>query len=162
MNCPVCQRSNPEHARYCCHCGQRLRICEACEVVFGDDAEFCGRCGGSLRSAAHAPFTPPATISDPVRGYLYDPDDHARHFELTDGHNTIGAGDSNDIVIDHPAVSWNHAVVICRDDKTLLQDSASTNGTFVQGERIDVPTRIDTDTEVRFGQCTLRVWLRPR
>lgn len=49
---------------------------------------------------------------------------------------TIGRHSQNWIVIDHMSVSGRHAKIISRDDELILTDLGSTNGTFVNSERV--------------------------
>ncbi|GAB2848511.1 hypothetical protein GCM10027277_15830 [Pseudoduganella ginsengisoli] len=49
---------------------------------------------------------------------------------------TIGRRSHNDIVLSHPAVSGEHAVITTILDDSFLEDLHSTNGTFVNGQRI--------------------------
>jgi ABC-type multidrug transport system ATPase subunit/pSer/pThr/pTyr-binding forkhead associated (FHA) protein len=49
---------------------------------------------------------------------------------------TIGRDPSNDVVIDHPVVSKRHAEILKQDDKVILVDLGSTNGTFVNGIKV--------------------------
>lgn len=49
---------------------------------------------------------------------------------------TIGRRSHNDIVLSHPAVSGEHAVITTILDDSFLEDLRSTNGTFVNGQRI--------------------------
>ena len=48
----------------------------------------------------------------------------------------IGRDPESDIVVDDPRVSWNHAVLQHQDGGWVLEDPGSTNGTFVDGERV--------------------------
>ncbi len=48
----------------------------------------------------------------------------------------IGAGDENDVVLKDKAVSWNHAQILTRGRRLLIEDLGSTNGTFVNGAAI--------------------------
>jgi len=49
----------------------------------------------------------------------------------------IGRDQSNDIVINEPRISRNHAIINVLENGTFeIKDLASTNGTFVNGERI--------------------------
>ena len=54
-------------------------------------------------------------------------------------------------------VSQVHARVFRRNKETLVEDLASTNGTFVNGERIDKVTRIRKGDTVKFGETVMRV-----
>ncbi len=48
----------------------------------------------------------------------------------------IGKAPENDIVLDHPTVSRNHAVLSRHGEQFLVQDQGSTNGTFIEGAQI--------------------------
>lgn len=49
---------------------------------------------------------------------------------------SIGRRSRNDIVLDHAAVSGEHAVITTILDESFLEDLRSTNGTFVNGQRV--------------------------
>ena len=68
---------------------------------------------------------------------------------------TIGRRNA-DIVLDDPDVSRQHAVVERYDDKILLKDLESTNGTFLNGKKITVAFLKDGDV-IRCGDSILRV-----
>lgn len=50
---------------------------------------------------------------------------------------TIGRAQENDIVIDNPAASRRHAIIMKKGDKFAIKDLESANGTFVNGRRVD-------------------------
>lgn len=56
--------------------------------------------------------------------------------QLTKERMTIGRHKHNDIVLNHPAVSGEHAIITTILDDSFLEDLQSTNGTFVNGHRI--------------------------
>jgi hypothetical protein len=60
---------------------------------------------------------------------------------------TIGRWQDNDVVVDDRWVSRNHARIRHEDDKYLVEDLGSKNGTFVNGQRIAGPTEL-TDGDV--------------
>ena len=161
MSCPECQREIPSDSLYCCYCGEPLQRCERCELFFLSTAAFCGGCGGQLLGKREPQFQPPEDPDDHVLAYLYEPGSPETLYPLEKGDNTVGAGGNNDIVIDRPAISWNHAILIFRNDKVLLQDSASTNGTFVNDTRVQQPCRVEHDNVIRFGGEEFRLWLMP-
>jgi hypothetical protein len=56
--------------------------------------------------------------------------------ELGEGRMTIGRHPASDIVLDHQAVSGRHAAITVRAGQATLEDTGSSNGTFVNGQRI--------------------------
>ncbi|MFM1897047.1 MAG: hypothetical protein RLZZ385_2121 [Pseudomonadota bacterium] len=50
---------------------------------------------------------------------------------------TIGRREDNDIQINNLAVSGHHAKILSLFDDAFLEDLSSTNGTFVNGQRVD-------------------------
>ena len=57
-------------------------------------------------------------------------------FELKQGRNTLGRGSRNEIDLDHNAVSREHSEFMVEGDRILLRDLKSSNGTFINGERL--------------------------
>ncbi len=53
MNCPNCQTTNPDEARFCMNCGVPLeRRCPNCETTVPAEAKFCFNCGQQLSEPA--------------------------------------------------------------------------------------------------------------
>ncbi len=73
----------------------------------------------------------------------------------------IGRGDLNDLSIDDDLASRDHAVVEkVTGEKSggieyVLRDRSSTNGTFVNGERVSAHLLVDGDT-IRIGRTFFR------
>lgn len=67
----------------------------------------------------------------------------------------IGRADYNDLVLPDESVSTSHAKLQRREGVWVLVDLESTNGTFVDGERIKADTPIAPGTMVRFGDIQL-------
>lgn len=59
-----------------------------------------------------------------------------KEVQLTKARSTLGRRPYNDIVLDHLAVSGEHAVVDLSDDSIHIEDLGSTNGTFVNGRPV--------------------------
>jgi hypothetical protein len=60
-------------------------------------------------------------------------DQRIKEFDLDKDEITIGRRSSNDIQIQHLAVSGQHARIIVAMDDAFLEDLSSTNGTYVNG-----------------------------
>jgi len=56
--------------------------------------------------------------------------------QLSKERMSLGRHRHNDIVLGHPSVSGEHAVIVTILDDSFLEDLHSTNGTFVNGHRI--------------------------
>ena len=55
---------------------------------------------------------------------------------LGPGRTTIGRRPYNDVVLEHPTASGEHAVVQVEDEGVFIEDLGSTNGTYVNGVRV--------------------------
>lgn len=74
-------------------------------------------------------------------------------FELNSAALTIGRGGQNDVPLeDDEFASARHARFEPRRDGVWVQDRGSTNGTFVNGTRIDRPRRLTPGDVVRVGE----------
>ncbi len=73
------------------------------------------------------------------------------------GPATIGRGTSADIVIADEAVSRAHATVRVDGQTVVLEDQGSSNGTFVNGERIASACRLAPGDVVKVGGTELEV-----
>ena len=62
----------------------------------------------------------------------------------------IGRAPSNHIVVDHPAVSAQHALLLRVRDSYRLMDLNSTNGTQINGMLV-TDTEVNDGDKVRFG-----------
>ena len=71
---------------------------------------------------------------------------------------TIGREVGNTIVLDQEiTVSRRHAQLTRQNGELVVQDLGSTNGTFVNGQRISAPTPLRVGDTVQFGMASFRV-----
>lgn len=80
--------------------------------------------------------------------------DAARVFRIDKPRVTIGRKDA-DIEIDDRESSRNHVALEVRDGHFFLEDLGSSNGTYVEGRRIEEETEIYDKSEFRVGGTTL-------
>ena len=71
-------------------------------------------------------------------------------YPLRTGLNTIGRLPNNDIVLDEPAVSRRHCVVLVHAwGRCELHDTASRNGTLVNGRRVQEPVALASGDSIQ-------------
>lgn len=74
-----------------------------------------------------------------------------RRFSLRAGRQTIGRRDDNDIVIGDLSVSSTHAWIVNQQGHYVIMNTLSTNGTFVNGQRVHEAV-IQHGDRIRLGQ----------
>ena len=119
-----------------------------------DEALATGRFAVSSRStrAAAAPATSRTANS---RYPLLDID--GKRYHLTGTQTIIGRGSEADIVVDDTGVSRQHVRFERTDFGTILTDLGSTNGTFVEDQRIKEVTLLDGNA-ITIGRTTILYW----
>ena len=97
-----------------------------------------------------------------LAGFLYSfqEDTYGKHWVLHQGDNLVGRAETNvkcDVAIAHGTTSTRHASIQCNDTQITVSDMKSTNGSYVNGRRIDpnVPTPLNDGDKVRFGGYTV-------
>jgi len=70
----------------------------------------------------------------------------------------IGRDSDNDVQIDNVAVSREHAKIIRGQNYYLIEDLNSTNGTFVNGKKIN-KKYLKEDDEISIGKHSLQIIL---
>jgi RsiW-degrading membrane proteinase PrsW (M82 family) len=133
--------------------GPAARLCLACRRYCVPTALFCHYCGiplrPRLRTARGQAFRPP---------YFAKVDQSGTEeilFVLNRPEISIGKTLDNELVLDHPSVSKHHARVIWHPSgHYYIADLGSTNGTYVNGERIKLQWLFD-GCLLRIGQVAL-------
>lgn len=74
---------------------------------------------------------------------------------LTKARSSLGRRPYNDIVLDHRAVSGEHAMITLSGDSAAVQDLGSTNGTFVNGRPIRKQA-LEHDDLIEIGRYRLQ------
>ena len=70
---------------------------------------------------------------------------------------TIGRIQGNDIVLPKSNISKRHARLINNNDSFVVIDSKSTNGTYINGKRIDAPYDLRVGDKIFVGDFTMEV-----
>ena len=111
------------------------------------------------RSAAPAPARPPPKRSkksgrrvavvegDSLKGKSFDIGE-----ELT-----IGRADKCSVVLDDPYVSQVHARIFPNDGSFMVEDLGSTNGTYLNRQRVTAPTELQRGDRVKIGKTVLEL-----
>jgi pSer/pThr/pTyr-binding forkhead associated (FHA) protein len=95
---------------------------------------------------------------------IYSPGtEQEKIYDLSPGINTIGRGLDNTIILSdsYASVSRHHAQIILENDLVTLQDLHSSNGTFVNENKIEKCLLQEND-DVRFGKLRLRFRNEPK
>lgn len=77
-------------------------------------------------------------------------------YEIDSAAVTIGRGPANDISLADDFASSFHARVEARADGVWIEDTGSTNGTQVNGARIDTATKLQPGDLIRIGGTDFR------
>lgn len=71
--------------------------------------------------------------------------------------NSIGRNVNNTIFVEDDFVSANHAMLTFRGRSWFVEDQGSTNGTYVNGHRIDRAVALSFGDEVTIGRVRMRL-----
>jgi pSer/pThr/pTyr-binding forkhead associated (FHA) protein len=77
--------------------------------------------------------------------------------DLAGGVIMIGRGADCQLILQDDYVSTRHARVVSTPSGIYVEDLGSTNGTYVNGQRITAPTTITLADTVRIGKTMLRL-----
>jgi len=104
--------------------------------------------GGAIGQAIH-----PGRLVVTTSGVL----DAGSEYELNSAPLTIGRGGQNDVAIDGDEfASAKHVRIEPRRDGVWVRDLGSTNGTYVNGVRLDRPRKLVDGDVVKVGETELR------
>lgn len=144
---------------YCTHCGHPNK----------DGARFCASCGNPLQEDATLSLTPVDAEEEGAEEFPFPHDElepgqalllvkrgpNAGSTFLIEGPSTsLGRNPGSDIFLDDVTVSRKHAEVRRQGHEFFVHDLGSLNGTYVNGERVDV-TKLASGDEVQVGKFKL-------
>ena len=76
---------------------------------------------------------------------------------LVRGDVTIGRKEDNAIILSEPFVSGHHARVYVKNNTLYIEDLQSTNGVYVNDEKIEGKIKLITGDEIKIGSAIFRV-----
>lgn len=139
-----------EHAKR-----QRYSFVGPVSVEFSEDNTLpTGRYAVSSRST-RGPAAPATSDHPDTRYPLLDID--GQRYHLTGPTTVAGRGSEADIVVDDTGVSRQHVRFEVTEFGTILTDLGSTNGTFVEDQRIKEVTLLDGNA-ITIGRTTMMYW----
>lgn len=100
---------------------------------------------------------PAATGSTPGRLVITSGPREGMEIDLPSEQLTIGRSNESGLVIRDDYTSTHHARLMLWNDEWVIQDLDSTNGTFVDGQRVTVPTQVPPGTPITIGTTTFEL-----
>lgn len=97
-------------------------------------------------------------LATPSKFWLFDSATQSEH-PVRD-RSSIGRNPTCSIVLDHPAVSKMHAIFHIESGVIYILDLGSTNGTLVNGIRVEERTPCPIGCEISVGGCLLTLGIR--
>jgi Inner membrane component of T3SS, cytoplasmic domain len=115
-----------------------------------------------LAAQRRSPSTPPPPLSNgaPVRAsrlVITGGPKEGLEVELPTEQLTIGRSSESGLVIRDDYTSTHHAKLMLWNDRWVIQDLDSTNGTFLDGKRVTVPVEVPLNTPVKIGTTSFEL-----
>jgi pSer/pThr/pTyr-binding forkhead associated (FHA) protein len=76
---------------------------------------------------------------------------------LGDAPVTLGRAQDSTIVLDDDYVSTRHARIYPQDGQWLVEDLGSTNGTYLERQKVSGPTPVKIGVPIRIGKTTVEL-----
>lgn len=124
--------------------------CAQCGHPNREDNLFCTHCGTN-RSKDGSVLAHLVAMSA---------DSGPRSYRLSTCPLRIGRGESNDIVVGEEHVSKEHASVFYEENEFWIEDLESTNGTYVNGKRIEHRAALRNEDLIKIGTMILKLKLQ--
>ena len=87
----------------------------------------------------------------------FDLDPAGKDFKIFEGRTKIGRNSANNIIIDKPEISDDHVLLLSRDNKIIIQDQLSANGTYLNGKKVDERTELKDDDVIKLGSISFKI-----
>ena len=138
-------------------------------IVYALRSDLFGQRPRKLSAAAPASPFPTAVATPAVAQPIVAAADTPRRLVITSGPRegmeidlpseqlTIGRSSESGLVIRDDYTSTHHARLMLWNDEWVIQDLDSTNGTFLDGARVTLPTPVPVGTPVTIGTTTFEL-----
>ena len=135
--------------------GRAAGVCFRCGTVCDPRNRFCTFCGYDLSNVRAQVDKALGPNGRPLRCRLIFQTGllRGRIFTLHQDVTTIGRTTGNDVLILDGSVSRNHARLIFHHGQWSIEDSRSSNGTYVNRQRIKRPTVLRTGDQIQVGDA---------
>ena len=103
------------------------------------------------------PAPPHADATTPRRLVITSGPREGLEIDLPSEQLTIGRSSESGLVIRDDYTSTHHARLLLWGDDWVLQDLDSTNGTFLDGVRVTIPTHVPLNTPIKIGTTSFEL-----
>ena len=76
---------------------------------------------------------------------------------LLNGLMTIGRKEGNTIKLTDQYASGNHAKIVAKNNEIIIEDLNSTNGVYINEEKVNVHSKLRANDKIRIGSATFKV-----
>ena len=163
--CTNCGHDNPEGSNFCGQCGTPLAPTTRLEPILGDSTTRSMPAVGEEREIEGLTAEEEAAVNALPRGsalLIVQRGSNAGSRYLLDADVvTAGRHQNSDIFLDDISVSRRHATFTRTPEGTLLKDSGSLNGTYVNRDLVDECLLRHGD-EVQIGKYRLVYFASPQ
>lgn len=121
-------------------------LCDFCGFQNRSEGKFCTSCGNRLGAGS---FVVGRIL------LLGEADEH-REYLIGGVERYLGRDAANDIVLPDGEASSRHALISFAEDAFWIEDLDTTNGTFVNGQRICERTRLNNEDLIKMGRTLLQ------
>lgn len=108
-------------------------------------------------AASPRPAPVAATAGDAKRLVITSGAKEGLEIDLPEEQLTIGRSSESGLVIRDDYTSTHHARLLLWPDGWVIQDLDSTNGTYLDGERVMLPTPVPLNTPVKIGTTSFEL-----
>ena len=148
--CNRCGHRNPPTSAFCSACGAVLDIREDHTIVLSKVDPLQDAPGIEDNIVVDLDNIAAGTAILVVRSG----EEEGQHFSLKNDVTTIGRHTDSDIELDDITVSRRHSEIHRQEGRCIVKDAGSLNGTYVNGDRIDV-AELNHGDELQIGKFHL-------